>query len=99
MPESVWLIVDFVSERLASFIQHQNQLKHIHFSISSFKESFDTVSVSIDYSKNLSIPVKYELSLHWSHSQVTTHSGILKNAGENVIMLIFLMIKSLIKYL
>ena len=64
------------------FFHHWNQLKDCS-SISSFKEHFDTVSIDIDVSENLSIPFKYELqSLHWRHSQVIVHSGIMKNAEE-----------------
>ena len=83
MPKNMYFIVDFISERLASFIHHWNQLKHYHSSISSLEEYFDTVSIHTDFSEYLSIPVKYKpQSLHWSHSQVTVHSGILKNVGE-----------------
>ena len=40
-------------------------------------------SVYIDFSENLTIPVKFEPhSLHWCHQQVTVHSGILKCNGE-----------------
>ena len=47
-----------------------------------FKLCFDTIPVDVDFSENLSVPTKYEpQSLHWSHSQVTVHSGILKNIG------------------
>ena len=82
MPENISFIVEFISERLTSFIHHRN-LKDYRSSISSFKEDFDTVSINIHLSENLSTPVKYEPQyLHWSHSQVTVYSGILKNIGE-----------------
>ena len=38
--------------------------------------------IDVDFSENLTIPVKYEpQSLHWAHEQVTVHSGILKVNG------------------
>ena len=82
-PENMSFIVDFISKRLALFIHHQNQLKHYHSSILSFKEHSDTISIENDFSKIISNPVKYEPQpLHWSHCQVTLHSVILKNTGE-----------------
>ena len=72
MPEDLSFIVEFISERLASFIHHRNQLKHYRSSIWSFKVHFDPVSIDIDFSENLTVPVNYKpQSLHWSHSQVT----------------------------
>ena len=82
-PVNVTFIVGFISSFLTKIINHRNQLKHYRTGIKSFREHFDTISVDDDFSENLSIPVKYEpQSLHWSHSQVTVHSGILKNSGE-----------------
>ena len=76
-------ITDFIEQRLSSIIHHRNQLKHYRFTLGVFKENFDTISLDIDFSENLSIPVKYEpQSLHWSHQQVTIHSGIRKIKGE-----------------
>ena len=44
---------------------------------------FNHVSIDVDFSENLSVPVQFEpQSIHWSHSQVTVHSGILKIDGE-----------------
>ena len=48
-----------------------------------FKEYFAGVLMDVDYSENLSIPLKFEpQSLHWSHAQVTVHSGIVKTPTE-----------------
>ena len=48
-----------------------------------FKLCFDTISVDVDFSENLSVPIKYEPQfLNWSHFQVTVLSGTLKNSGE-----------------
>ena len=43
----------------------------------------DCTFLDVDLSENLSVPVKHEpQSLHWSHKQITVHSGILKANGE-----------------
>ena len=45
-----------------------------------FKRS---ASVDIDFSENLTVPVKFKRqSLNWCHNQVTVHSGILKCNGK-----------------
>ena len=75
-------ITNFISERLSKIINHRNHLKHYRNTIKEFREHFDTVALDVDFSENLSIPVKFEpQSLHWSHEQVTVHSGILKCNG------------------
>ena len=39
--------------------------------------------IDLNFSENLSVPVKYEpQDLHWSHEQITVHSGILKLKRE-----------------
>lgn len=44
---------------------------------------FNGAIIDVDFSENLTVPVKYEpQSLHWSHEQVTVHSGIMKFEGE-----------------
>ena len=75
-------IVDFISERLALFFSSLESVKRsLQYLI--IQRAFYTVSIDIDISENLSIPIKYELqSLHWRHSQVIVHSGIMKNAEE-----------------
>ena len=41
------------------------------------------MSLDIDFSENLKVPIKSEpQSLHSSHEQVTVHSGIIKVDGE-----------------
>ena len=45
----------------------------------NFKITVDAVHLDVDLAENLSILVNYEpQSLHWSHEQVTIHSGIVK---------------------
>ena len=81
-PANITFIVGFISSFLTKILNHRNQLKHYRTCIKSFREHFDTVSVDDDFSENLSIPIKYEpQSSHWSHSQATVHSGILKNSA------------------
>ena len=75
-------IMNFISERLSKIINHRNHLKHYRNTIKEFREHFDTIALDVDFSENLSIPVQFEpQSLHWSHEQVTVHSGILKCNG------------------
>ena len=48
-----------------------------------FESLFDSVSIDINFAENLTVPVKYQpQSLHWSHEQVTVHSGIMKVKSE-----------------
>ena len=48
-----------------------------------FRALFNTVSLDLDFSENLQVPVKYEpQSLHWAREQLTVHSGILKCNGD-----------------
>ena len=76
-------IIDFISELLPKIICHRNHLKHYQTVLPIFKEYFAGVLMDVDYSKNLSIPVKFEpQSLHWSHAQVTVHSGMVKTPTE-----------------
>ena len=68
---------------LKNFIHHRNQLKHYRNCIGTLRKELGEVSIDIDFSENLSVPVKFEpQTLHWSHQQITVHSGILKHAGE-----------------
>ena len=60
-------------------IHHRNHLHHYTYSIYKVLQNADTVPLDVDFAENLSIPVTYEpQSLHWSHEQVTIHSGIVK---------------------
>ena len=76
-------ITNFISGFLESFIHHRNQLRHYRSTVQNFRECYETMLVDIDFSENLSVPVHQEIqSLHWSHGQVTVHSGIIKQNGE-----------------
>ena len=59
-----------------------NHLKHYHTTIQKCQHYFSTISTYADFSENSKIPVKSKnQSLHWSHKQITLHSGILKVNG------------------
>ena len=76
-------IANFISNIFAKIVYHRNQLKYYRNIIAIFTESFDALFVDIDFSENLSVPVKFKpQSLHWSHEQVTVHSGITKACSE-----------------
>ena len=69
---------------LIKLVHHRNMLKHYRSTIKQFMQLFDnSVHLDIDFSQNLSLPLKQEpQSLHWTKQQVTVHSGILKCSGE-----------------
>ena len=76
-------IITSISLRLPKIINHRNHLRHYRSTINEFREFYDNILIDIDFSENLSIPVKFEpQSLHWCHEQVTIHSGILKVGGK-----------------
>ena len=76
-------ILQFISEMLSKIVHHRNQLKYYRSNIKMLREAFQCASLDIDFSENLTVPVKEEpQSLHWSHDQITVHSGILKCRGE-----------------
>jgi len=76
-------ITSFISDLLPSIIHHRNQLKHYRSTIHQVYDMFNGAIIDVDFSENLTVPVKYEpQSLHWSHEQVTVHSGIMKFEGE-----------------
>lgn len=76
------MIIEFINKYMTKTVHHRNQLRHYRNVVKSFKDSFDTIFIDIDFSENLKVPVKYEpQSLHWSHEQITVHSGLLKYQG------------------
>lgn len=80
-PANANFIINFLSNLLPKFINHRNHLKHYRSTIKILREQYD-LFLDIDFSENLSVPIKYEpQSCHWSHDQVTVHSGILKHFG------------------
>ena len=76
-------IINFISELLSDIISHRNHLKHrnCHSDVHNFHDN--CIIVDADFAENISVPVKIEpQSMHWSHQQVTIHSGITKFNGE-----------------
>ena len=80
---SIWHISEYISKLLYKIIHHRNQLRHYRNVINQFHNLFDAARIDIDFSENLSVPVKYEpQSMHWHQQQVTVHSGILFDNGN-----------------
>ena len=76
-------VTEFIHGLLGNIIHHRNQLKHYRNVSKIFKEMFDCIEIDVDFSEKLTVPLKYEpQSMHWSHSQVIVHSGILKESGD-----------------
>ena len=76
-------LVDFISRFLNNFIHPRNQLKHYRNCIGKLREALGNISIDIDFSEHLSVPVKFEpQTLHWTHQQITVHSGTIKQDGE-----------------
>ena len=75
-------ITNFITKFLYKFIHHRDQLKHYRATSNVMKDFFEGY-IDIDFSKNLTVPAKFELqSLHWSHEEITVHSGIIKMNGK-----------------
>ena len=75
-------ITDFISQWLIAIMHHHNQLRHYRNTKTSFRKNLNTL-MDIDFSENLQVPVRFEpQSLHWSHPQITVHSGLMKFNGQ-----------------
>ena len=82
-PANAEYLLKFMSNMLVHFIHHRNLLKHYRSTIKEFYNMVDSVDIDVDFSENLTLPVKHQAqSLHWSYTQVTVHSGIVWNEGE-----------------
>ena len=54
-------------------------LLYYRSSIKEFYNLFESVCIDIDFSENLTLPVKHlAQSLHWSYTKISAHSGIIK---------------------
>ena len=74
-------ITNFITKFLYKFI-HRNQLKHYCATSNVVKDLFEGY-IDIDFSENLTVPVKFEQqSLHWSHEEITVYLGIIKMNSE-----------------
>ena len=77
---SIEFLLAFGENMIPNVIHHRNHLKHYQF-----QSHFKGVFIDIDFSQNLDVPVKFEpQSLHWTHEQVTVHSGILKTSDSDI---------------
>ena len=77
------------SQILPTIIHHRNMLKHCRSIKDTFQDSL-ILYLRVDFSRNLSIPIRYEpQSWHWHHDQVSIQSGILKVDGEKSYHLYF----------
>jgi len=82
IPATLEHLVKFLDDILFHIINHRNHLRHYRNVINTFVVLHEGVYIDVDFSENLSVPVKCEpQSLHWGHEQVTVHSGILKING------------------
>ena len=64
----------------SNIIHHRKQLRNYSNTIHTFNNMFDDVSLDIDFSEKLKVPLKYELqSMHWTGVEIIIHSGILKD--------------------
>ena len=82
-PATLKYLLSFMENMLSKFVHHRNMLKHYRTTIKDFYDMFDSVDLDIDFSENLTLPVKHQAqSLHWSYTQITVHSGIVKVEGE-----------------
>jgi hypothetical protein len=78
-------IIQFIDSFLTNFIHHRNHLKHYRSVIHELREQDDALWIDVDLSENLQVPVKEEpQAMHWSHEQITVHSGIVKVNGHKV---------------
>ena len=76
-------LITFIDKLLPKIVYHRNMLQHYRKTNQLFTESLNAVYIDVDFSENLTVPVKYEpQSLHWAHEQVTVHSGLLKVNGS-----------------
>ena len=80
---NITFIIEFIDNILAKTLHHRNHLQHFCTVHSPFLELFDYAWIDVDFSENLSVPVKYKpQSLHWAQEQLSVHSGILKTKGN-----------------
>ena len=79
---NITFIIEFVDNILAKTLHHCNHIQNFRTVHSTFLELFDCAWIDVDFSENLSVPVKYEpQSLHRAHEQLSVHSGILTIKG------------------
>ena len=81
--ENIECLLEEMHNILPNILNHRNHLRHYRNTVKFVRDNFDAVFIDIDFSENLTLPVKYEpQSLHWNHDLVSVHSGIVKIHGE-----------------
>ena len=83
---NIYFILTFLKSILPKIIHHCNHLCHICHCIAELDEIFKHFgSTDIDFSENLTVPIKYEpKSLNWCYQLVTVNSGISKTNGSKI---------------
>ena len=77
---SLFFLTYFISDFLPKFIHHPNELKHFRSVSATFHEYFKAINTDLDYSENLTLPMKqHPQSMYWALDTVTVHSGIVKS--------------------
>ena len=72
-------LITFLEKVIPEIIHHRNELQHYRSVISKFRDLFDPIWIDLDFSENLTVPMKEQpQSLYWSQQVVTVHSGITK---------------------
>ena len=65
IPATLEYLIKFLDDILFYIINHRNQLRHYRNVINTFVVLHEGVYIDVDFSENLSVPIKYEpQSLH-----------------------------------
>ena len=77
---NICFTIDFMKELLLKIIHRQNGLQHFRSVVPEYNQLFHGVYLDLDYSKNLTIPMKQMVqSIHWTQETVSVHCGISKS--------------------
>ena len=78
-------LIEFLRNMLPNIINHRNMLKLYRNIKGAFLNTLNAVYMDIDFSENLTIGIKWEpQETHWTKTQVTVHSGLVKLDEEKV---------------
>ena len=85
LKETISFMFQYLEERLIKFLLHRNHLSHFRETSAEFSQTHGDVSYHMDFSENLTLPIKYEVqSKYWSKKQVTIHTGVLRHVSADV---------------
>ena len=71
-------VIEFIDLGLTNIIHHRNQLKNYRNTMQTFNSMFNAVSIDVDFSEKLKVPLKYEpRSMHWTGVEIIVHSSCL----------------------